>query len=119
MALRGPSSRARVSSAFVTGIRVSRIRRNMMGVRIVLADKEPIGLALRRFRKRVEREGIPWEMRRRRSFVNATEVRRAKEFKKRFKAREATMLAKMTGEQATTLTASELLNHFWQSTGKP
>jgi ribosomal protein S21 len=91
-----------------------------MGVRIVLAEKEPIGLALRRLKKRMEREGgILSKVRRRGSFIKATDTRRAKKFKKRFKAREATLLAKMAGEQPTELSKSELLTEFWKRTGKP
>jgi ribosomal protein S21 len=90
-----------------------------MGVRIVLADKEPVGLALRRLKKLLEREGVAWETRRRRSFLKRTEIRRAKEFKKRFKAREATLLAKMAGEQPSASSASELVEAFWKRTGKP
>src|SRR5207245_953867 len=65
--------------------RVSRTRRTQMGVRIVLADKEPIGLALRRFKTLLERHGATWELRRRRYFIKPTQSRRAKRFQKRFK----------------------------------
>jgi ribosomal protein S21 len=90
-----------------------------MGVRIVLADKEPIGLALRRLKKLLERAGVAWETRRRRSFLKPAQIRRAKEFKKRFKARQATLLAKMAGEQPTASSASALVETFWKRTGKP
>jgi ribosomal protein S21 len=101
------------------GIRVSRIRRTLMAVRIVLADKEPIRLALKRFKKHLERNGFAWEIRRRRAFVKKTKLRRAKKFKKRFKTRLATMQAKRVGEQPTDLSASELLNAFRKKSGKP
>jgi len=90
-----------------------------MGVRIVLADKEPIGLALRRVKKLLEREGVTWESKRRGSFVKPTQIRRAKKFRKKFKAREATLLAKMAGEQPTAASVSELVESFWKKTGKP
>jgi ribosomal protein S21 len=90
-----------------------------MGVRVVLAEREPIGLALRRLKKRLEREGVLMESRRRGSFVKATSTRRAKKFKKRFRARQATLLAKMAGEQPTASTSSELKAAFWRRTGKP
>ena len=90
-----------------------------MGVRIVLADKEQIGLALRRLKKLLEREGVTWETRRRRSFVKPTQMRRAKEFKKKFKARKATLLAKMAGEQPSASSSAELVEAFWKRTGKP
>ncbi|HEV3236961.1 MAG TPA: 30S ribosomal protein S21, partial [Gemmataceae bacterium] len=72
-----------------------------MGVRIVLAQGETISHALKRFRKLLENQGVTWEIRRRRCFIEATLVKRAKRFKKRFKAREATLLAKKAGEQPT------------------
>jgi small subunit ribosomal protein S21 len=90
-----------------------------MGVRIILADKEQIGVALRRFKKLLEREGLAWEKRRRGTFVKATQTRRAKEFRKKFKSREATLLAKMAGDQPSAFSAPELLEAFWKKTGKP
>ncbi len=90
-----------------------------MGVRIVLAENEPIALALRRFKKKVEREKINWEIRRRCYFVKASEMRRAKKFKKKFKAREAMLLAKLEGKQPTTVSRTDLLETFWKRTGKP
>jgi ribosomal protein S21 len=66
-----------------------------MGVRVVVGDGEPIGMALRRFRKRVEEEGVVWEVRRRTYFVSNTELRRAKQFRKRFKSRRANLLARL------------------------
>ena len=68
--------------------------RVIMGARVVVRDGEPIEAVLRRFKKRVEREGVAWEMRRRASYVRGTDERRAKGFRKRFKAREATFVAR-------------------------
>jgi ribosomal protein S21 len=97
-----------------------------MGVRIVVADKEPIALALKRFKRSLQQHGVNWEMRKRGFLIQpngcafaATANRRATKFQKRFKARKATMLAKMAGEQATDYTASELKTAFWKRTGKP
>ena len=70
-----------------------------MGVKIVLAEREPIGLALRRFRKKLELNNILWETRRKRWFITATAIRRAKEFRKWYKSWEATHLAKRAGKQ--------------------
>jgi ribosomal protein S21 len=70
-----------------------------MGVRIVLADKEPLGLALRRLRRLLERHGVTWELRRRGYFIKPTQARRAKRFQKRFKARLATLRAQQAGAQ--------------------
>jgi ribosomal protein S21 len=89
-----------------------------MGVRIVLAEGEAIGQALKRFRKLLERHGVSWEMRRRRYFVKPAQARRAKRFRKRFKARLAVLIAKMAGEQAVAST-SKATKAFWKSTGKP
>ena len=97
-----------------------------MGVRIVVADKEPIALALKRFKRSLEQLGVNWEMRKRGLLIQpngcvfkATATRRAKKFQKRFKARKATLLAKMAGQQATDSSASELKTAFWKRTGKP
>lgn len=99
-------------------LRVSRTRRARMGVRIVVGEREPIGSALRRFKKAVERSGIWWEMRRRRSFGSATQARRAKQFKKRWKARRSTLLAQKRGEQPAEWT-DEAKAAFYRKSGKP
>ena len=97
-----------------------------MGVRIVVADKEPIALALKRFKRSLQQQGVNWEMRRRGLLIQpngcafkATATRRAKKFQKRFKARKATLLAKMAGVQAADSPASELKTAFWKRSGKP
>lgn len=98
--------------------RVSRIRRTKMGVRIVLAQGESIGQALKRFRKLLERHGMSWELKRRKYFVKPSQVRRSKRFRKRFKARRAVLLAKMAGEQSRSSLADSV-KAFWRNTGKP
>lgn len=70
-----------------------------MGVRIVLAEQEPIQLALKRFKQLLWRQGLHFELRRRMWFIKATQFRRAKRFKKRYKAQRQTRLAKRSGEQ--------------------
>lgn len=70
-----------------------------MGVKIVLAEREPIDLALRRFGKLLERTGTRWEMRRRQHFTKPTEIRRVKAFRKWDRTRKATLVAKRAGEQ--------------------
>ena len=70
-----------------------------MGVKIVVGEREPIGLALRRFRKLLERNFIVYEMRQNRWFTTATEIRRKKEHRKCRKSRLATQLAKRAGKQ--------------------
>jgi small subunit ribosomal protein S21 len=90
----------------------------MMGVRIVLADKEPIGAALRRFKKLLERNGHTYGLRRHEAFHKPTQERRSKAFKKRFKARRATLLAQTAGEQPVA-SVVEAYKAFRKKTGKP
>jgi ribosomal protein S21 len=97
-----------------------------MGVRVVLADEEPIQLALKRLRRLLQQDGVNWELRKRGYLIQpdgcvfrATETRRAKKFQKRFKSREATLLAKLAGAQPTARSTSELKAAFWKRTGKP
>jgi ribosomal protein S21 len=77
----------------------------MMGIRIRLHDGEPIGQALRRFKKLVRQHkpfGDPhnptywWYAPP--FFIRNTEIRRYKEFKKRYKSRLATLAAKHAGK---------------------
>jgi ribosomal protein S21 len=89
-----------------------------MGIRIVVGDREPIGLALRRLKRLLQVNNLPRELLQRAHCVDATETRRAKRFKKRFKAREATLLAQMAGEQ-TVSSLAEARVLFWKRTGKP
>jgi ribosomal protein S21 len=87
-------------------------------LRIGIGEREPIGLALRRFKQLLGLHGVTWEMRRRLSFADLTQARRAKRFQKRFKARKATLLAQKAGEQPVLfLAAAE--EAFWKRTGKP
>ncbi len=89
-----------------------------MGVRIVVRDREPISVALKRFKQQLALQGVSWEVRRRACFADLTETRRAKRFQKRFKAREATLLAQIAGEQPVESLA-EARAAFWKRTGKP
>jgi ribosomal protein S21 len=89
-----------------------------MGVRIVVGEREPVGLALKRLKRSMQREGVSWEMRRRRYFIPATQARRAKRFQKRFKARKTTLLAQQSGKQPVGSLA-EATAEFWRRTGKP
>jgi hypothetical protein len=97
-----------------------------MGVRIDLAHQKPSALALKRFKKLLEQHGVTWELRKRGYLIQphgctftATATRRAKKFQKRFKARRATLLAKIAGIQTSDSSASELNVAFWKRTGKP
>ena len=90
-----------------------------MGVRMRVHDGEPIGQALRRFKKLLHRGGIFYEMYARPSrFVPGTQYRRRKRFRKRFKARKATLEAQMAGEQPVA-SIEEATAEFWKRTGKP
>jgi ribosomal protein S21 len=89
-----------------------------MGVRVLLADGESAGQALKRLRKRLERHGALWELRRRTYYLKPAHARRAKRFRKRFKARLATFLAQKAGEQ-TAASLAEAARKFWRRTGKP
>lgn len=89
-----------------------------MAVRIVVVEGEPISKALRRLKKKLECSGSAWEARRRRHVIDQTQERRAKQFKKRFKARQATLLAQRTGEQPVA-SLKEATTRFWKQTGKP
>jgi len=61
---------------------------------------------------------MPWALRRRAYFVRGTEIRRAKEFQKRFKTRKAALLDKMAGILPTA-SVEEAHAEFWRRTGKP
>jgi ribosomal protein S21 len=111
---------------FVPRGRVSRIRRTLMGVRIVVAVNEPAVLALNRFKRLLERHGVNWELRKRGFLLQpngctfqATATRRAKKFQKRLKARKETLLAKIAGKQPSDSSASDLRSAFWERTGEP
>ena len=84
----------------------------------MVGEGEPVGLALRRFKKLLERQGVAWEVRRRMYFAAPTQARRAKRFQKRFKARKATLLAQRAGEQPVS-SLTEATEAFWKRTGKP
>jgi ribosomal protein S21 len=90
----------------------------MMGVRIVVGEGEPIGLAIKRFKKKLEINGVRGEVNRHLSFRDRTGTRRAKQFKKRFKARKATLIAKQHGLQPSD-SPEETIKRFWKRTGKP
>jgi small subunit ribosomal protein S21 len=80
-------------------------------------DREPIGQALRRFKKLLQQQGVLWEMRRRRCAPDPTNERRAKRFQKRLKARKATLEAQKASEQPVA-SLEEAQAAFWKRTGK-
>jgi small subunit ribosomal protein S21 len=89
-----------------------------MGVRIVLAEREPIGLALKRFKKQLERHGVTIEMRLHVHYVKPTHKRRAKRFQKRYGARRAILIAAYGGKYSTP-SAAKALALFRKKSGKP
>jgi small subunit ribosomal protein S21 len=91
-----------------------------MSIRLRVHDREPIGQALRRFKRLIAQHGSFWEVRRRAwRFAPATQLRRRKRFRKRFKACQATLLAQKAGEQPLTSTVEEATTAFWKRSGKP
>jgi small subunit ribosomal protein S21 len=60
-----------------------------MPLRMRLYDREPIGVALRRMKKLLERSGLQKELRKRKHFEKPSEVRRRAKLRKRNAARKA------------------------------
>jgi small subunit ribosomal protein S21 len=63
-----------------------------MPLRMRVHDKEPIGAALRRFKKLVERSGIQKELRKRKYYEKPCEVRRRAKLRKQAAIRKAKLL---------------------------
>jgi small subunit ribosomal protein S21 len=55
-------------------------------------DREPIGAALRRFKKLLERSGLQKELRKRKFYVKPCEVRRRDKLRKQSAIRKARMM---------------------------
>ena len=60
-----------------------------MPLRMRVHDREPIGLALRRFKKLLERSGIQKELRKRKYYEKPCEARRRAELRKQSSIRKA------------------------------
>jgi small subunit ribosomal protein S21 len=60
-----------------------------MPLRMRVHDREPIGLALRRFKKLLERSGIQKELRKRKYYEKPCEERRRAELRKQSSIRKA------------------------------
>ena len=60
-----------------------------MSLRMRVHDREPIGMALRRFKKLLERSGITKELRKRKHFEKPCEVRRRALLRKQAAIRKA------------------------------
>jgi small subunit ribosomal protein S21 len=64
-----------------------------MPIRMRIYDREPIGVALRRFKKLLERSGLVKELRRRKHFEKPCELRRRAELRKQSLIRKASTRA--------------------------
>ncbi|MGP0069033.1 MAG: hypothetical protein ACLQGP_36210 [Isosphaeraceae bacterium] len=60
---------------------------------------------------------MPREIRRRACFIDGTQVRRATRFRKRFKTREAVLVAQISGKLPVASIAGARAE-FWRRTGK-
>ena len=60
-----------------------------MSLRMRIHEREPIGLALRRFKKLLERSGLQKELRKRRHYEKPSEIRRRAELRKQSAIRKA------------------------------
>ncbi|MBV9125980.1 MAG: 30S ribosomal protein S21 [Planctomycetes bacterium] len=60
-----------------------------MSLRMRVHDREPIGLALRRFKKLLERSGLQKELRKRKHYEKPCEVRRRAKLRKQSAIRKA------------------------------
>jgi small subunit ribosomal protein S21 len=67
-----------------------------MPLRMRVHDREPIGLALRRFKKLLERSGIQKELRKRKYYEKPCEARRRQELRKQAAIRKAKMMGPRT-----------------------
>jgi small subunit ribosomal protein S21 len=63
-----------------------------MGLRMRVHDKEPIGQALRRFKKLIERSGMQKELRAHQYYEKPCEQRRRAQLRKEKAARKAQMM---------------------------
>ena len=68
-----------------------------MPLRMRVHDREPIGSALRRFKKLLERSGLQKELRKRKHYEKPCEVRRRAKLRKQSAIRKGKMLARETG----------------------
>jgi len=66
-----------------------REQENRMPLKMRVHDREPIGLALRRFKKLLERSGIQKELRKRKYYEKPCEARRRAELRKQSAIRKA------------------------------
>ena len=70
-----------------------------MPLRMRVHDREPVGAALRRFKKLIERSGIVKELRKRSHYEKPCEVRRRAQLRKRNAIRKGKMEQRQTSGQ--------------------
>jgi small subunit ribosomal protein S21 len=68
-----------------------------MSLRMRIHDREPIGAALRRFKKLLERSGLTKELRKRKHYEKPSEIRRRAELRKQSAIRKGKRLAREGG----------------------
>jgi len=78
--------------SFRCAIRKDLIEEWRMPLRMRVHDREPIGLALRRFKKLLERSGIQKELRKRKYYEKPCEARRRAELRKQAAIRKAKLM---------------------------
>ncbi len=90
-----------------------------MGIRLRVHDGEPIGLALRRFKKLLLQSGVTRaiNIQANARHIPPTQERRKKQFKKRLKARQDTLNAQCAGVQPVA-SLKDAHARFKQKTGK-
>src|SRR5262249_49460823 len=69
----------------------------IMPLRMRVHDREPIGAALRRFKKLLERSGLTKELRKRKHYEKPSEIRRRAELRKQSAIRKAKLQSKQVG----------------------
>lgn len=67
-----------------------------MSLRMRVHDREPIGAALRRFKKLLERSGLTKELRKRKHYEKPCEIRRRAQLRKESSIRKAELPARGT-----------------------
>jgi small subunit ribosomal protein S21 len=65
------------------------LQKELMPLRMRVHDREPIGMALRRFKKLLERSGMQKELRKRKYYEKPCEARRRAELRKQSNMRKA------------------------------
>jgi small subunit ribosomal protein S21 len=84
-----PDQRLGIILSRFFGIALPERKEGRMSLRMRVHDKEPIGLALRRFKKLIERSGMQKELRARQHYEKPSELRRRARLRREKAARKA------------------------------